>query len=123
MIVAVARKLAIALWRYVEHGLVPQGAILNPPITRNARSNGSDAPSSGALGGSDVWLAKTIAELALPICLCVDEPHPSRAIVRACSRVASRNGAAGYKVMRSSHEPMDIDAGPAEHAPHDGASQ
>lgn len=28
MIVAVARKLAIALWRYVEHGLVPQGAIL-----------------------------------------------------------------------------------------------
>jgi len=24
MIVAVARKLAIALWRYVEHGLVPQ---------------------------------------------------------------------------------------------------
>jgi len=37
MIVAVARKLAIALWRYVEHGLVPQGAILNPPMTGNAR--------------------------------------------------------------------------------------
>jgi transposase len=37
MIVAVARKLAIALWRYVEHGLVPQGAILNPPTTGNAR--------------------------------------------------------------------------------------
>src|SRR6516162_5783266 len=31
MIVAVARKLAIALWRYVEHGLVPQGAILVSP--------------------------------------------------------------------------------------------
>jgi transposase len=30
MIVAVARKLAIALWRYLEHGLVPQGAILSP---------------------------------------------------------------------------------------------
>jgi transposase len=30
MIVAVARKLAIALWRYVELGLVPQGATLNP---------------------------------------------------------------------------------------------
>jgi len=29
MIVAVARKLAIALWRYVEHGLVPDGAILS----------------------------------------------------------------------------------------------
>jgi transposase len=28
MIVAVARRLAIALWRYVEVGLVPQGAIL-----------------------------------------------------------------------------------------------
>jgi hypothetical protein len=28
MIIAVARKLAIALWRYLEHGLVPQGAIL-----------------------------------------------------------------------------------------------
>jgi len=28
MIVAVARKLAIALWRFVEQGLVPQGAML-----------------------------------------------------------------------------------------------
>jgi transposase len=37
IIVAVARKLAIALWRYVEHGMVPQGAILNPPTTGNAR--------------------------------------------------------------------------------------
>jgi hypothetical protein len=26
MLVALARKLAIALWRYVETGLVPQGA-------------------------------------------------------------------------------------------------
>jgi transposase len=38
MIVAVARKLAIALWRYVELGLVPQGAIINPLMTRKARS-------------------------------------------------------------------------------------
>jgi len=37
MIVAVARKLSIALWRYVEQGLVPQGAILNPPTTGRAR--------------------------------------------------------------------------------------
>lgn len=29
MIVALARKLAIALWRYVELGLVPQGATLS----------------------------------------------------------------------------------------------
>ncbi len=28
MIVALARKLAIALWRYLETGLVPQGAVL-----------------------------------------------------------------------------------------------
>ena len=52
------------------------------------------------MGGSDAWLAKPIADLASPICRCEDEPHPSHAIVRACSRVASRNGAAGYKVMR-----------------------
>ena len=29
MIVALARKLAIALWRYVELGLIPDGAILS----------------------------------------------------------------------------------------------
>ncbi len=28
MIVAPARKLAIALWRYLETGLIPQGAVL-----------------------------------------------------------------------------------------------
>jgi transposase len=37
MIVAVARKLAIALWRYVEQGLVPQGAILELPAPKSAR--------------------------------------------------------------------------------------
>lgn len=30
MIVAVARKLAIALWRYVEHGEIPKGATMKP---------------------------------------------------------------------------------------------
>jgi transposase len=29
MIVALARKLAIALWRYVELGMIPEGAILS----------------------------------------------------------------------------------------------
>jgi transposase len=29
-IVALARKLLIALWRYVEHGIVPEGALLKP---------------------------------------------------------------------------------------------
>ncbi len=28
MIVALARKLALALWRYLEHGLIPKGAIV-----------------------------------------------------------------------------------------------
>jgi hypothetical protein len=28
MIIAVARNLAIALWRFLEQGLVPQGAML-----------------------------------------------------------------------------------------------
>jgi transposase len=37
MIVAFARKLAIALWRFVELGLVPEGAILNPRVTAKAR--------------------------------------------------------------------------------------
>ncbi len=31
MIVAVARKLAIAQWRFLEQGLVPEGAILASP--------------------------------------------------------------------------------------------
>jgi len=29
-IVALARKLLIALWRYVTHGEVPEGAVLKP---------------------------------------------------------------------------------------------
>jgi transposase len=29
MIVALARKLAVALWRYLEHGLIPEGATLS----------------------------------------------------------------------------------------------
>jgi transposase len=31
-IVALARKLMIALWRYLEHGLVPTGAVLRPSL-------------------------------------------------------------------------------------------
>ena len=36
MIVALARKLAIALWRFVELGLVPDGAIFHPRVTAQA---------------------------------------------------------------------------------------
>ena len=31
MVVALARKLLVALWRYVETGEVPAGAVLPPP--------------------------------------------------------------------------------------------
>jgi transposase len=37
MIVALARKLTIALWRFVELGLVPEGAILNPRVIAKDR--------------------------------------------------------------------------------------
>ena len=29
-IVALARRLAIALWRFVQHGVIPEGASLKP---------------------------------------------------------------------------------------------
>jgi transposase len=31
MLVALARKLAISLWRYVETGLIPEGVVLAAP--------------------------------------------------------------------------------------------
>ena len=37
MIVALARKLAIALWRFVELGLVPEGTLLSARVTAKAR--------------------------------------------------------------------------------------
>jgi len=58
---------------------------------------------AGALGGSEVWLLWGFAVLAQPVCRFKDEPRPTCAVVHACSKVASRNGAAGYKLMRSSH--------------------
>jgi transposase len=30
LIVALARKLLIALWRYATHGMIPAGAVLKP---------------------------------------------------------------------------------------------
>ena len=33
LIVAMARKLAVALWRYVEHGVIPEGAICSSPAS------------------------------------------------------------------------------------------
>ena len=31
-IVALARKLAIALWRFLEHGVIPEGAVIKPSV-------------------------------------------------------------------------------------------
>ena len=33
-IVALARKLLIALWRYLEHGVIPEGAIIKSALER-----------------------------------------------------------------------------------------
>ena len=35
-IVALARELLVALWRYLEHGIVPEGATLKTAKTRKA---------------------------------------------------------------------------------------
>ncbi len=40
MIVALARKLAVALWRYLEHGLIPEGASVKKQVRDLAISNG-----------------------------------------------------------------------------------
>ncbi|CAE6863773.1 hypothetical protein R75461_08134 [Paraburkholderia nemoris] len=37
-IVALARRLAIALWRYLEHGEIPVGAILKPRDVNTVRA-------------------------------------------------------------------------------------
>jgi hypothetical protein len=73
----------------------------------------SDTPPSGVSGGLDVWLYVRIADRRLPICRSKDEPHPSCTIVHASSTLVSRIGAAGYKLMRTSHA-MDFVARPAE---------
>lgn len=39
-IVAVARKLLVALWRYAATGLVPSGAVLSPAAWAPPRTNG-----------------------------------------------------------------------------------
>ena len=36
MLVALARKLAVALWRYVETGLIPDGAVMSDAIVPRA---------------------------------------------------------------------------------------
>jgi transposase len=36
MLIALARKLAVALWRYVETGLVPEGAVVDT-VTAEAK--------------------------------------------------------------------------------------
>jgi hypothetical protein len=64
-----------------------------------------------------VWLLWGFADLAQPVYRVKDEPRPTCAIVHACSRVASRNGAAGYKLMRSSHATWTLALDPQTTSP------
>jgi transposase len=50
-IVAVARKLAIALWRYVEHGVMPEGATLKASRQPRDRRHGFAAPCRACIHG------------------------------------------------------------------------
>ncbi len=54
MIVALARKLAIALWRYLETGLIPEGAANENNCQQQRKKRFQRAP--GRVGRSDVWL-------------------------------------------------------------------
>jgi hypothetical protein len=95
MIVAVARKLAIALWRYLEQGLVPKA--------RSSRDNVDSVLSSDTpVGRVGCVAVRPHRKLALANLRELDEHHPSCAIVHASSILASRIEAAGYKLMRLS---------------------
>ena len=64
-----------------------------------------------------MWLLWGFVDLAQPVYRVKDEPRPTCAIVHACSRVASRNGAAGYKLMRSSHATWTLTLDPQTTSP------
>jgi transposase len=62
IIVAVARKLAIALWRFLEHDLVPQGATLAGRYRQFRRSFGG----VGRVGGVAVMGIRRFGPASLP---------------------------------------------------------
>ncbi len=109
MIVALARKLAIALWRYVETGLIPEGAHrqIRPLISKEFQQ--AHSPMVALVGGLGCQTVRPLGEGA------VDKisPIPHSVMVHARSIVASRIGAGGYKSMRSLARDMDLIARPA----------
>ncbi len=54
MIVALARKLAIALWRYVETGLIPEGAHRQIRLSIGKEFQQAHSPIVALVGGLDV---------------------------------------------------------------------
>jgi hypothetical protein len=81
------RKLAIALWRFVELGLVPEGAIINRRVIANEAKR--LRRSFGLRWAGGMCDCRRIADLVMPICRIKDGSRPSRAIVHACSKVAN----------------------------------
>ena len=103
MIVALARKLAIALRRYVETGPIPDKVrSSNKAVDRLMSSNRPHSPmvapvGVALVGGLDRVTARPLgegAEVAF-------SPIPGSVMVHARKLVASRIGAAGYESMRS----------------------
>jgi transposase len=73
-IVAVARKLLVALWRFVTQGIVPEGAVLKAcGRERGKQSAGRFRARSAGLGGR--WPFRTMAAR----CRLTEWPRPSRA--------------------------------------------
>ncbi len=111
MLIAVARKLAIALWRFLEQGLVPQGATL--PTGNDTGGRSSTVPTllrvrragrrCGCYGDLQIWPSQSAVSKMSPVL-------PARSSMM--SRVESRNGAAGYKLMRSSHATWTLTLNP-----------
>lgn len=90
----------------VRTGLLPHARKLAIALGRHdtAQSQSADAgKADGRRSGSDVWLAKPSQIWTCQSGVSEMGPIPIHAIVCACSRAASRNGAAGYNVIRLSH--------------------
>src|SRR5215467_14295207 len=89
------RPLALRRARLGATGCNPQ-----PEGSQDERLTVPTLPSAGGVGRVGCVAGENHRRFGLAICRCEDEPHPTRAIVCVCSKVASRYGAAGYKVMR-----------------------
>jgi hypothetical protein len=71
-IVALARKLLIALWRYVDQAIVPEGARLTlaKSVRHSGRSRGARYASCDSRA---VWLSSQVSRAARPAFICSHE--------------------------------------------------